>query len=119
MTKKNRPKRELQNDPGVIERQTIAINKFDKAFRINMPKHEASGQQNPHSSGSYIQAEGDKFEGEDYPIADGRYRVEGADWIHTFEGGGYVQSELARPPNFGGSDVIAVAPLQPGAPGND
>lgn len=97
------------NDPGVIARRDDAVRAFDLAFRRKMPVHEGSGQ-NPISSGSYVQVEGDAFDGKEYLIADGLYRVQGSDWIHKFEGGGYVESFRAEPPDFGGKSVIAVAP---------
>lgn len=102
------------DDPGVQKRQAEAVVKFDKEFRMKMPSHVGSGQSNVLSSGNYVQVEGDAFHETTYPIADGRYRVAGSDWIHSFEGGGYVESEVARPPDFGGRNVIAVEPPAPG-----
>lgn len=102
------------DDPGVQKRQAEAVVRFDKAFRMATPSHAASGQSNALSSGNYVHTEGDDFDGKDYPIADGRYRVAGSDWIHTFEGGGYVESEVAQPPDFGGRNVIGVDPPSPG-----
>lgn len=103
-----RKPRKLLDDAGVLKRQNDAVIKFDRAFRADLPRHEASGQ-NSHSSGNYTQVESDKFHDQEYPIADGEYRVQGSDWIHTFEGGGYVESARATPPGYGGEDVISVA----------
>lgn len=113
MSKKIKPRRHGRaprkqlDDAGVLKRQTEAILNFDRAFRQDLPRHEPSGQ-NAVSAGNYVQVEGDKYDGQDYPIADGKYRVEGSDWIHTFEGGGYVESEKAEAPHYGGKDVIRV-----------
>lgn len=113
MAKKLRPRkhgrapRELLDDAGVLKRNNDAVVSFDKAFRAKLPSDEKTGQ-NPVSSGNYTQVEGDQFHDQEYPIADGRYRVQGSDWIFTFEGGGFVEAELAQPPSFGGDNVIAV-----------
>lgn len=112
--KHNRVPKKLPDDPNVIAAHNAALNKFDKAFRARLPAHEPSGQF-PHSSGNYVQVEGDRFDGQEYPIADGKYRVEGSDWIFTFEGGGFVEAELAQPPEYGGKDVISVPAAQPSA----
>jgi hypothetical protein len=47
------------------------------------------------SSGNYVQVEGDKYDGKEYPIADGRYRVEGSDWLHSSKAAASSKAELA------------------------
>lgn len=105
----NRPPIKHNDDKGVIERRNKALVDFDRAFRAHLPQHEGSAQ-NAMSSGSYVQVAGDAFDGKDYPIADGRYRVQGSDWVIAFEGGGFVEAQRAEPPEFGGKNVIAVTP---------
>lgn len=100
------------DEPGVLTRRDQALTAFDLAFRRKIPADEATGQ-NPMSSGHYAQVEGDAFDGKEYPIADGRYRVQGSDWVHVFEGGGYVESSRAEAPHYGGKDVIAVHAVAP------
>ena len=103
----NRKRIPQLDDKGVLERRNAAVIAFDRAFRAKLPQHEASGQ-NAMSSGNYVQAEGDQYDGKEYPIADGRYRVAGSDWIFDFEGGGFVEAMHAEPPDYGGDKVIAI-----------
>lgn len=99
-------------DAGVIQRRDAAITAFDRAFRARLPQHEGT-KQNPISSGSYVQVEGDTFHDKTYPIADGRYRVQGSDWVLVFEGGGFVEALRAEAPHYGGKDVIGVTATEP------
>lgn len=111
---RDRVARKQNDDPGVMQRQVEAVVRFDRMFRMKLPSHAGSGQGNIVLTGSYVQVEGDAFHGEEYPVADGRYRVSGSDWIHTFQGGEYVESEVAALPNYGGPNVIKVDDPRPG-----
>jgi hypothetical protein len=78
-----------------------AVRAFDLAFRRQVP-------QGALGSGVYAAKSGDRFAGQANNIADGTYRVAGSDWLLTFKAGAFVEAALAKPPEFGGADVIAV-----------
>lgn len=93
---------------GIAERNA-AVLAFDRAFRLKLPIH-AGSDQSAFRYGSYVQVEGDEYDGKPYGIPDGTYRVQGSDWLFRFEGGGFVEANLATAANeWGGKDAISIA----------
>lgn len=45
-------------------------------------------------------------------VPDGRYRVLGSEWIHTFNHSQFVDAVRALPPKFGGTGIVIVEPEQ-------
>lgn len=85
-----------------------ALVSFNADFCRELPQDPRSGQH--AKDGHYTQVEGDKFDGREFPVPDGRYRVAGSEWVFDFEGGAFIEAMRATAANeFGGPDVIAVS----------
>lgn len=94
--------------PALLADRNEALVSFNAEFCRDLPQHAGTGQH--AKDGNYTQVEGDKFDGKNYPIPDGRYRVAGSDWVFDFEGGGFVEAMRATKANeFGGPSTINVS----------
>lgn len=90
----------------VADRNEVLVS-FNADFCRDLPQDPKSGQH--AKDGIYTQVEGDKFDGKEYPIPDGRYRVGGSEWVFDFEGGGFVEATRATAENaHGGPAVIKI-----------
>jgi hypothetical protein len=83
-------------------KEEAAINALHRRMMQTMPSEAASGF-------VFIPAEGHAlFELETESVEDGKYRVQGSDWIMEIEGGKFKSASKAMPPDYGGEDVMNV-----------
>lgn len=89
------PKQELGKDEARTVRQFVA------AFSARLPNGAAQ-------QGAIVADDNDPRLAGEFAVPDGRYRVVGSDWIVVFRKHRFAGAELARPPLFGGKNVIPV-----------
>lgn len=78
-----------------------AIRRISEHLIIDLPRDSTH-------TGLYEVQAGDRLAGEAVQAPDGCYRVLGSDWILTISGQRLQQAACAKPPNFGGDQVVTV-----------
>ena len=101
------PQVDEKDNPGLVASRNEALIAFNADFCRGPPQDPKSGQH--AKDGIYTQVEGDKYDGREYPVPDGRYRVAGSEWLYDFEGGLFIEAVRASAQNeYGGPNVIAI-----------
>lgn len=81
----------------------IALEERDKIVRLLTRRFSSAIPAAAASSGVYQFPEG----GPEYAIADGTYRVDGADWVLLFKGGCLLEAQRAGPQSAGDAIVVS------------